>query len=401
MQPRRKHYLAHIPLIVLFCLLAVFPQLAIVLFILRYIDRRAEKREETEASFPQNSSSTRFNVSFEREHHEGNTSPQTPYTERTQVKTSAADLLDHPTAEQNTAKKRHEQIITLCTILGAVFLAFGVTQLVDALEWLPYVDGYWRGFFSDLVPALAQLIGGGGALFVGLRMKRTRKLEQQMDKVVGIQDNIPLNELFAAVGVSEAQGRSVLDAAIDHGYFGADAYIDNRTNTLVVRGAAPAPAAPTEPKQEESHTPAGENEYARLLRELREVNDSIADPIMSAKIDRLEHVAARIFEQAERTPAKRPQLKRFTDYYLPTALRLLRTYAQLSHQQVQGQNITEAKQSIENSMDMLVNAFENQLDKLFQSDALDVSADVAALQGMLNMDGLTEDGLFSTSETPR
>ena len=40
-------------------------------------------------------------------------------------------------------------------------------------------------------------------------------------------------------------------------------------------------------------------------------------------------------------------------------------------------------------MDLLVTAFENQLDKLFQSDALDVNADIAALEGMLNLDGLT------------
>ena len=47
------------------------------------------------------------------------------------------------------------------------------------------------------------------------------------------------------------------------------------------------------------------------------------------------------------------------------------------------------KINIIRSMDLLVTAFENQLDKLFQSDALDVSADVAALEGMLNLDGLT------------
>ncbi len=77
------------------------------------------------------------------------------------------------------------------------------------------------------------------------------------------------------------------------------------------------------------------------------------------------------------------------DYYLPTALKLLNTYAQLSAQDVQGTNITEAKQSIERSMDLLITAFENQLDKLFASDALDVSTDIAALEGMLNLDGLT------------
>ena len=77
------------------------------------------------------------------------------------------------------------------------------------------------------------------------------------------------------------------------------------------------------------------------------------------------------------------------DYYLPTSLKLLNTYAQLSAQDVQGTNITETRQSIERSMDLLITAFENQLDKLFASDALDVSADIAALQGMLNLDGLT------------
>ena len=47
------------------------------------------------------------------------------------------------------------------------------------------------------------------------------------------------------------------------------------------------------------------------------------------------------------------------------------------------------KINIIRSMDLLVTAFENQLDKLFASDALDVSTDIAALEGMLNLDGLT------------
>ena len=110
---------------------------------------------------------------------------------------------------------------------------------------------------------------------------------------------------------------------------------------------------------------------------------------MTAKISRLETVSSRIFALAKKDPAKKAQLQKFMDYYLPMALKLLNTYASLSAQDVQGQNITEAKQSIERSMDLLVTAFENQLDKLFQSDALDVTTDIAALEGMLNMDGLT------------
>ena len=135
-------------------------------------------------------------------------------------------------------------------------------------------------------------------------------------------------------------------------------------------------------------TTVGDNRE-RLLRQLREVNDAIPDPVMSQKISRLEEVSERIFALAQKDPDKKAQLQKFMNYYLPTALKLLNTYASLSGQAVEGTNITEAKHSIERSMDLLVTAFENQLDKLFQADALDVNADIAALEGMLNLDGLT------------
>ena len=150
---------------------------------------------------------------------------------------------------------------------------------------------------------------------------------------------------------------------------------------------------PDPPKKEES---TGNPELDKMIKdgnlaisEMKRLNDSIKDAKISADIDRLEDLSAKIFAQVKSDPSKLPQIRKFMDYYLPTALKLLNTYAQLSAQDVQGENITDARQSIEHSMDLLITAFENQLDKLFQSDALDVSADVAALEGMLNLDGLT------------
>ena len=218
-------------------------------------------------------------------------------------------------------------------------------------------------------------------------MDRARKLEHKLDKIVGNRDNIPLDELFAAAGIDAAKGRAAVEQAIDHGYFGADAYIDYRTNVLVVRGAAPQPPEAAAPEPAPQQDP--QDQYASLQQQLRQANDAIPDPVMTAKISRLEELSARIFALAKKDPDKKAQLQKFMDYYLPTALKLLNTYAQLSAQDIQGENITDAKQSIERSMDLLITAFENQLDKLFQSDALDVSADVAALEGMLNLDGLT------------
>ena len=126
-----------------------------------------------------------------------------------------------------------------------------------------------------------------------------------------------------------------------------------------------------------------------MLTQFCLLGQAVANPLLRAKIHRLEQLAQQIFTLAEKDPDKAPQLKKFTEYYLPTSFKLLNTYVQMEHQGIQGENISEAKQSIERSMDMLITAFENQLDKLFQADALDVSADISALEGMLNLDGLT------------
>ena len=358
MEPR-KHYFAKIPTIAIFIVMAMSGPLGVLLFILKGIDQKVQKEEQEAAAA------------------RGGYRPD--LEPAPMQNTGAFNGQDVPTAEQKSAKQWHKNIATLCTIMGAVFLFAGVMDTVDIIgAWQVLPDP--GELFSDIVMA----IGGGGALLTGLRMNRTRKL----DKVVGERDNIPLPELFAAAGVDAARGRTAVKSAIEHGYFGADAYIDNRTDTLVVRGAAPQPKKPA-PAPAPKAQPAAEDEYAALLRQLREVNDAIPDPVMSQKISRLEEVSGRIFALAQKDPDKKAQLQKFMNYYLPTALKLLNTYASLSGQAVEGTNITEAKHSIERSMDLLVTAFENQLDKLFQADALDVNADIAALEGMLNLDGLT------------
>ena len=378
--PQHKHYFARIPLIALLVLLGLAPWLAVILFILRAIDKDAEKKEWR--AFQDR---RRYTADFRPEdtRRAAQPGPGAPYDYSARYQ--AHDL---PTAEQQKAKKRRQSLINWCTVLGGLFLFAGVTELPDSIYY-----GLWNDLFSNLF----MVVGGGGALVLGLFLRRVSRLERQLDKVVGDRDNIPLDELFAAAGIPEKEGRKVLESAIDHGYFGADAYIDNRTDFLVVRGDAPIPASPAqESAPQPDPDPAGESQYQRLLRQLHEAGAALADPMLRDKAARLETVSARIFALAEADPGKEDQLRKFVNYYLPTALKLLHTYAQLDGQGVDGENITKTKQSIERSLDLLVTAFENQLDKLFQSDALDVSADIAALEGMLNLDGLSGESDFTS-----
>ena len=249
MQPK-KHYFAHIPTIAIFIVFAMSAPLGVLLFILKSIDKNAEK-EETAAAQAQ--ADYRSDL--------GPASAQTA----PQQENEPAYGHDVPTKEQKDAQNWHKTIAVICTILGAIFLFTGAEELIDCLFDFPD--------FDDLLPALATTIGGAGALWTGLRMDRTRKLERLLDKIAGDRDNIPLDELFAAAGIDAAKGRTVVESAISHGYFGADAYIDNRTNTLVVRGAAPQPPRKPKPAPAPEYAPA--DQYIAILQQLQQVNDGL------------------------------------------------------------------------------------------------------------------------------
>ena len=130
-----------------------------------------------------------------------------------------------------------------------------------------------------------------------------------------------------------------------------------------------------------------------FLEQIRACNDAIPGAEISRKISRMEHIVERIFRRVDSNPEVVPDLKKMMDYYLPMTVKLLRAYADMDAQSVQGENIQNAKKEIEQTLDTLNFAFEKLLDELFEDTVLDVSSDISVLQTLLAQEGLTEDGL--------
>lgn len=127
------------------------------------------------------------------------------------------------------------------------------------------------------------------------------------------------------------------------------------------------------------------------LRQLRQANDAIPDEALSADIDRMERASADIFNYIAKHPEKAPQIRKFMSYYLPTTLKLLNSYEQLSRQSVKGENITSTMFNIAGMMHTVADAFEKQLDSLFTDEAMDISADITVFETMLKQEGFVED----------
>ena len=147
----------------------------------------------------------------------------------------------------------------------------------------------------------------------------------------------------------------------------------------------PEPAQPSKP---EPH--AEDNE---MLRRIRAANDAIADPVLSARIDEIESLTRKMYQLLDERPEKAEALHSFTAYYLPQTLKITETYARMEAQGIEGENIALAKQKITDALDKLAAGYRQQLDQLFESDVVDITADIAVMEQMLARDGLAGEAL--------
>ena len=132
------------------------------------------------------------------------------------------------------------------------------------------------------------------------------------------------------------------------------------------------------------------NEGRQYVQKIRNANIEIPGEEISRKLDRLEEVTGKIFDYVETHPEKLPEIKKFSEYFLPTTLKLLDAYREFDYQPIRGENISTAKKEIEDTLDTINLAFENLLDDLFQDAAMDVSTDISVLETMLAQEGLSQ-----------
>lgn len=128
------------------------------------------------------------------------------------------------------------------------------------------------------------------------------------------------------------------------------------------------------------------------ISKIHACNEAISGGEISAKISHMETLVDKIFDRVEQDPESVDDIHRLMDYYLPTTVKLLEAYQELSAQPIDGENIRSSKREIEATLDTLNLAFEKLLDSLFQEKAWDVSADISVLHTMLAQEGLTDDG---------
>ena len=284
--------------------------------------------------------------------------------------------------------------------------------VIGALAFLNNVSD-WKWLFVAL--------GGAALLLFKQFIKDKKNRFQTYQKVLAKKDVFPFADLAVEMGIGYQQVSDDLAEMQREGWLSPHAVVDTE-NGCYFRDRSFQPEALRKKQssdQAEKAQPAGKQDSARRgggvslkkktenapeadkgaaktpsspyedrLQQIRSVNASIEDAEMSRKIDRIEEITRRIFEQVESHPDRKKQISTFLNYYLPTTLKLLNSYSELEKQPLSRGTIAQSRQNIEHLMDQVVWAFEQQLDQMFESDALDIDTDIQVMQQMMQKDGL-------------
>lgn len=303
-------------------------------------------------------------------------------------------------------------------ILSAVFLGLGISN----------GGGWWITFFVLSLVLLVFLTMTG----VGCKQKKRLERAQKYLELAGNNHYINLKDLALYTNKTPKFVLKEIRKMLEAGHF-PQGHLDNQESCLMLddkiyreyldlekqrklqEREQKAQELRSELQNREAGNAAGAKEAAaggesadaelnamiaegqECIRKLRDMNDSIPGEEISAKLFRLENLLKEIFEGLRDHQEQRHQMKKFMNYYLPTTLKLVEAYKEFDEMEAQSQEIKEAKQEIEKTLDTINCAFEELLARMYRNTAFDVTTDAQVLQTMLVKEGLAGQGVFTKS----
>ena len=234
------------------------------------------------------------------------------------------------------------------------------------------------------------------------RMKAGRQMGQFADYAdsVDYHKGLPVSMLADLTHQKPKKVHKRLQKYIRKGWL--NAWLDDKTDTLYLtaedyRAAQEALAAqrarPAPPPEQEAapETPLNLETARRFAKVLEQEQQLMQDAQGAEELAHMQKTTEAICDWLETHPESLPKARRFAEYYIPTTLKLLHTYNDVQGQK--GDNAESIRRDIAGILHTLNQAYSNLYDNLLSDVALDVSSEIAALQGMLANDGLTGEGM--------
>lgn len=126
-------------------------------------------------------------------------------------------------------------------------------------------------------------------------------------------------------------------------------------------------------------------ENGEKMRKIKMSIPKIHDTAVRSKVDEIYRLGEQIFSILEQNPAQISTVRRFFTYYLDTAIKFIDQYLYFkkTSKDVRSVSLQETTAKIVSSLDLIIESFQTQIDKLVQNDVMNIEADISVLETMI------------------
>ena len=107
---------------------------------------------------------------------------------------------------------------------------------------------------------------------------------------------------------------------------------------------------------------------------------------------------AKIIKTVEKNPEKIKNIDNFFDYYLPITVRIIDRYDEIENQNLSSKDSKKFISSASDMLEAVSKAFKNILNNLYQSEIIDMDAEMKVFSSMLKADGFDDNGIEVNKE---
>ena len=142
-----------------------------------------------------------------------------------------------------------------------------------------------------------------------------------------------------------------------------------------------------------------------ILKEAKEetlqisnISKQIEDKGVVENIEQICDISNKIIDTLSKNPNKLGQARNFLNYYLPVTIKILTRYDEIENQRLNTTESKEFMESVKKMTEKIKNAFNEQLNNMYQTEMIDTDAEIKVFESMLKSDGFLDDININTKK---
>lgn len=125
--------------------------------------------------------------------------------------------------------------------------------------------------------------------------------------------------------------------------------------------------------------------------QINNISKQLEDKALVENVKQICDTSNKIIDTLSKNPNKLGQARNFLNYYLPVTIKILTRYDEIENQRLNTPESQKFMKSVQDMTEKIKNAFNEQLNNMYQTEMIDTDAEIKVFETMLKSDGFLDE----------